>query len=159
MTVAEVLDGISATKGDARRGERLFAELSCVACHTVRRDEPARGPSLVEVSRTYKRRELAEQILAPSKMIAKGYESKVFALEDGTTVEGFVVRETPEAVTVRTASAQERVIPAAQVEARKALEKSLMPEGLVANLTVRDFASLLDYLEGLAETTTAAAGR
>ena len=27
-----------------------------------------------------------------------------------------------------------------------------MPEGLVANLTVKDFASLLDYLEGQAGT-------
>jgi hypothetical protein len=53
-------------------------------------------------------------------------------------------------------SAQEKVIPAGEVEGRKTLEKSLMPEGLVANLTVKDFASLLEFLEGLAGTATAA---
>jgi putative heme-binding domain-containing protein len=90
-------------------------------------------------------------------VIAKGYATQVFALQDGTTVEGFVVRESPSAVTIRNVNAQEKVIPAADVEARKTLEKSLMPEGLVANLTVNDFASLLDFLEGLASTATAAA--
>ncbi|QEH39132.1 Cytochrome c [Aquisphaera giovannonii] len=150
LAMAEVLDAMPRTHGDPRRGERLFTELSCVTCHTVRRDEPAKGPSLAEVSKTYKRRELAEQVLSPSKNIAKGYATQVFALNDGTVFEGFVVRETPEALTVRNVSAQEKTIPAGDVEDRKTLAKSVMPEGLVANLTVKDFASLLDYLEGLA---------
>jgi hypothetical protein len=34
-----------------------------------------------------------------------------------------------------------------------------MPEGLVAPLTVEDFASLLDYLESLAPTAPAPSGR
>jgi putative heme-binding domain-containing protein len=155
LATADVLDAVTKTRGDARRGERLFTELSCVACHTVRRDEPAKGPALVEVGKTYRRRELVEQILSPSKIIAKGYTTQLFALQDGTTLEGFVVRETPEAVTVRNVSAQEKVIPAAELEGRKPLEKSLMPEGLVANLTVGDLASLVEYLEALAGTATA----
>jgi putative heme-binding domain-containing protein len=159
LALADVLDAVSKTRGDARRGERLLTELSCVACHTTRRDEPPKGPSLVDVSRTYQRRDLAEQILSPSKIIAKGYATQVFALQDGTTFEGFVVRETPQVVTVRNVSAQEKVIPAAEVEGRKTIEKSLMPEGLVANLTVSDFASLLDYLEGLGGTATATAAK
>ena len=116
LAAADVLDAVAKTGGDTRRGERLFTELSCVACHTVRRDEPAKGPSLVDVAKTYKRRELAEQILSPSKVIAKGYSTQVFVLRDGTSVEGFVVRETPEVVTVRNVDAQEKVIPAAEVE-------------------------------------------
>jgi putative heme-binding domain-containing protein len=159
LAMANLLDAVTKHKGDARTGERLFTELSCVACHTARRDEPPKGPSLVDVSKTYKRRELAEQILSPNKIIAKGYATQLFALQDGTTVEGFIVRETPEAVTVRNVNAQEKVIPAREVEGRKTLEKSLMPEGLVANLTVKDFASLLEYLEGLSGTATATAAK
>ena len=34
---------------------------------------------------------------------------------------------------------------------REKQERSLMPEGLVADLTLKGFASLLDYIEGLAK--------
>jgi putative heme-binding domain-containing protein len=155
LELAEALDAVAATKGDARRGEKLFAELSCVACHTVRADEPPKGPFLAEAARTYRRRDLAEQILAPSKVIAKGYDTHLFALKDGRQVEGFVVREGPDAVTIRTVAAQEETIPVADIEERGKVEKSVMPEGLAANLTVEDFASLLDYLEGLAPAAAA----
>jgi putative heme-binding domain-containing protein len=102
------------------------------------------------VGKTYRRRELAEQVLLPSKTIAKGYDTNVIALKDGKQVEGFVVRETPEAVTVRTAAAQEQTLPVSEIDERAKTPKSLMPDGLVANLTVDDFAALLAYLEGLA---------
>jgi putative heme-binding domain-containing protein len=154
IPLAEALDALTATRGDARRGEKLFAELSCVACHTVRADEPPKGPFLGAVTKTYRRRDLAEQILVPSKVIAQGYSTNVFALKDGRQVEGFVVREEPEAVTIRTVTAQEQKIPVAEIEGRGKSEKSLMPEGLAANLTLEDFASLLDYLESLAPATT-----
>jgi putative heme-binding domain-containing protein len=146
---AEVLDAVAATRGDARRGAKLFTDLSCVACHTVGAGEPARGPFLGDAARTYRRRELTEQILRPSKQIAKGYDTHLFALKDGRRLEGFVVRETPEALTIRTGAAEEHRVPVAEIEERGKVEKSLMPEGLVANLTVADLASLLDYLEGL----------
>ena len=48
-------------------------------------------------------------------------------------------------------SAQEIKIKISEVASRKKLEKSLMPEGLVANLTLSDFASLLDYLQKLSK--------
>jgi putative heme-binding domain-containing protein len=157
IALAEALDLAAKTHGDPRRGERLFTELSCVACHTVRAGEPAKGPFLGTIAQTYRRRDLAEQVLVPSKVIAKGYTTNVLALKDGRQVEGFVVRETPEALTVRTAAAQEQTIPVAEVDERGQSPKSLMPEGLVANLTVDDFAALLDYLESLAPAPTAAA--
>jgi hypothetical protein len=39
----------------------------------------------------------------------------------------------------------------AQIAERKTDPKSMMPEGLVGNLSVKDFASLLDYLDALAK--------
>src|SRR5262249_39893908 len=88
LPLAEVLDSASASKGDARRGQQLFTELSCVACHTVKSDEPPKGPFLGNLTNTYRRRELAEQILVPGKVIAKGYTTNVFAMKDGRQLEG-----------------------------------------------------------------------
>jgi putative heme-binding domain-containing protein len=155
LALAEVLDAVMATRGEVHRGQQLFTDLSCMACHTVRADEPPKGPFLGSIANTYRRRELAEQILAPSKTIAKDYTTNLLALKDGRRLEGFVVREDAQTVTIRTSTAQEQRIPVAEVEERGKSEKSLMPEGLVANLTVQDLASLLDYLESLARATTA----
>ncbi|HEV3165611.1 MAG TPA: c-type cytochrome [Isosphaeraceae bacterium] len=155
LPLAEVLDAVTATRGDVRRGQQLFGELSCTACHTVRPDEPAKGPFLGNAASTYRRRELAEQILLPSKTIAKNYDTNVFSLKDGRQFAGFVVREDANSVTIRTAAAEEHQIPIAEIDERVKSDKSLMPEGLVANLTVADLASLLDYLQSLTPVPTA----
>ena len=108
-----------------------------------------KGPFLGTIATIYKRRELAEAILVPNKTIAQGFVANHFELKDGTELDAFVVREAADAVTVRTVAAVEQTIPVGQIVRREKQEKSLMPEGLAATLTVRDFASLLDYLEGL----------
>jgi putative heme-binding domain-containing protein len=152
LPVDEVIATVERTRGDAKRGQQLFTELSCVACHTVRADEAPKGPYLAKTAATARRRELIESILLPSKVIAEGYGTFVFVLSNGKVLEGFVVRETKEAVTLRTVAAEEHVIRLKDVEERKKTEKSLMPEGLVANLTVQDLASLVDYVQSLAPT-------
>jgi hypothetical protein len=60
-----------------------------------------------------------------------------------------VVREAADAVTVRTITAIEQTIPVAQIAQRDKQQRALMPEGLAAGLTVRELASVLDYLEQL----------
>ena len=150
LPVEEVITAVEKSRGEVKRGQQLFTELSCVACHTVRADEPPKGPFLGKTAATLKRRELVESILLPSKVIAEGYSTYQFALSDGRSLEGFIVKETKEAVTVRTAAAEEHTIAVKDIEERKKADKSLMPEGLAANLTVADLASLVEYLQSLA---------
>jgi hypothetical protein len=46
---------------------------------------------------------------------------------------------------------QELQLKVADITVRRKRESSLMPEGLAANLTLKEFASLLDYLQNLAK--------
>lgn len=149
LKTEEVLSQIASLHGTAARGEQVFGQVGCAACHTVKADEPLKGPFLGTIANVYRRRELAEAILIPSKTIAQGFVAQHFELKDGSEVDGFVVREAATDVTVRTITAQEQTIPVAQVLRRVKQEKSLMPEGLAAGLTLSDFASLLDYIESL----------
>jgi putative heme-binding domain-containing protein len=151
LPVPQVLDGVVSLKGDRQRGEQLFGQLGCVGCHTVRTDEPLKGPFLGTIATIYKRRELAEAILVPNKTIAQGFVANHFELKDGSEVDGFVVREAADAVTIRTITATEQVIPVKQITTRTKQEKSLMPEGLAGGLTMSEFASLLEYLEVLSK--------
>ncbi|MBL9199300.1 MAG: c-type cytochrome [Opitutaceae bacterium] len=146
---AEVLPLVVAQRGSVARGEQVFALAGCVACHTVNAADPLKGPFLGNAAKMFPRRELAEAILDPGKSIAQGFVTNQFTLKDGSTALGFVTRESAEVVSVRDIAGQQRDIRVADVAKRDHLPTSLMPPGLMLGLTVRDFASLLDYLESL----------
>ena len=142
---------VTKLKGDRVRGEVLFVQPGCVNCHTVSQGQPLKGPYLGNIAQTYKRAELAESILHPSKTISQGFATNVFSLKDGAVQVGFVVKESPDNIQIRNIAGQEMTIPSSAVASRTTDSKSLMPEGLLGNLSVKEFAGMLDYLEHLAE--------
>jgi len=151
LKVDAVLAAVMNTKGTVARGQEIYAQLGCANCHTVSPSEPARGPILSQVATIYKRRELAEAILIPSKSIAQGFAANRFVMKDGETeYEGFVISEAADKIIARLVTAQEIAIKPRDIAKRQKLEKSLMPDGLAAGISVTDLASLVDYLEGLA---------
>ena len=147
----DVIAQVVKMKGDASLGEALFTKQTCVACHTTSQDQPQKGPYLGNIAQTYKRPDLAANILDPNKTIAQGFTTNVFTLKDGSQNLGFVTNESGDKVTIRTITAQEFTYKKADIAKRDTLPTSLMPVGLVNNLTVFEFASLLDYLEALAK--------
>ncbi len=147
----DVVEQLKKLRGEPWRGEQLFTQLKCANCHTVRADEPVRGPFLGNIAKTYRREQLAEAILLPNKQLAQGFVTNVFTLDSGLTRTGFVTQEAADKVTIRDATGQEIVIPKAEIEEREKITISVMPEGLVKDLTLVDLASLIDYLEWLAK--------
>lgn len=149
MKAEDAIAAVLKTKGDVALGEMLFTKQTCVACHTVREDQAQKGPYLGNIAQTYKRAELAQNILDPNKTIAQGFATNLITLKDGTSQLGFVTFESAEKVTIRTITAQEFTYATADIAKRDKPPISMMPPGLVLNLTVREFSSLLDYLESL----------
>jgi putative heme-binding domain-containing protein len=149
LKVEEVVERVLKTKGSVNAGLQLFAKLECAKCHTVKADETPKGPFLGTVASTYKRKELIEAILLPSKTLAQGFVTNQIITEDGKQHTGFVVLEAADKIVLRTVEAKEIVIPVAQIEERNKLTISVMPEGLVKKLTVEELASLVDYIESL----------
>jgi putative membrane-bound dehydrogenase-like protein len=149
MKPAEAVAAAVATKGKVELGAQLFAKLECAKCHTVRADEPPKGPFLGNIAATYKRQDLAEAVLMPSKTLAQGFVTNLVVTSDGKQVTGFVVQEAADKITLRNADGKEIVIPSDQIEERHKLPTSVMPEGLAQKLTIEEFASLVDYLESL----------
>ncbi|MES2697489.1 MAG: c-type cytochrome [Verrucomicrobiota bacterium] len=149
---AAVLDQATALRGDRARGEQLFTQAGCIACHTVNASEAQRGPFLGNIATLYRRRELAEAILEPSKTLAQGFVTNQFTLKDGSTRLGFVTREGADIVAIRDIAGQAQEIKMTDVVKREHLTMSLMPPGLMSGFTVRDLASLLDYLEAQGKT-------
>ena len=140
-----------AMPGDAVRGQQIFGLLGCAKCHDVKPSESLRGPYLPNVAKTYKRDQLTEAILSPSKSIAQGFVQNIFRLDDGTTVSGFVTKESPEIVVLRNAEGEVIEVSVEAIEERKESQLSVMPEGLVDPLPVAALADLVTYLESLGQ--------
>ncbi|WP_395737041.1 discoidin domain-containing protein [Prosthecobacter sp.] len=147
----EALAAVIKTKGDITIGEQIFTKATCIACHTTKESEAQKGPYLGNIAQTYKRPELAQNILDPNKTIAQGFASEVVTLNDGTQQMGFITLESADNVKLRNVAAQEFTFAVKDIKSRQRLPISIMPPGLMTNFTVREFASLLDYLESLAK--------
>jgi putative heme-binding domain-containing protein len=137
------------TNGDVAHGQRLFKEANCTACHTVTKQAEQQGPYLGNIAATYKRQQLAEAVLQPNKTIAQGFATTSILTVDGRVVIGFVTKEQADQVTLRDAQAKEHKISKDDIEIRKTLKTSVMPEGLMDKYSVSDLAAIIAYLESL----------
>ena len=147
QALARVVD----MKGDRALGEAVFIRASCASCHTVSQDQPLKGPYLGNIATTYRRPDLAASVLDPNKTIAQGFATQVITLKDESELTGFITNEAGDKVTLRNIAALEYTIDKSQIVTRAALATSMMPTGLADSFTVKEVASLLDYLEGLTE--------
>ena len=145
----EVLAAVLIEKGNVALGQQVFTRATCMACHTVSETEAQKGPYLGNIAQTYKRPDLAQNILDPNKTIAQGFASEMVTMKDGTTQMGFITLEGPAEIKLRNIASQEFVLKTADIKERQKLPMSMMPPGLMSNFTVKEFASLLDYLESL----------
>ncbi len=149
LGVEAALQQFSVTSGNVDRGQRLFKEANCLACHTVTKEDKQQGPYLGNIAATYKRQQLAEAVLQPNKTIAQGFATTSILTLDGRVIVGFVTEELADRVTLRDAQAKEHPISKDDIEVRKTLKTSVMPEGLMNQYSVADLAAIVDYLNTL----------
>jgi putative heme-binding domain-containing protein len=138
--------------GLAERGERLFwqtAGMQCKTCHKVGEQGGSIGPELREVARKRSRLELLESLLDPSKLVDKQYATYVAQTDSGRVFSGLMIRQDDREVVLRDAQGKDAVIPRGEIEGLQPTQKSLMPEGLLRDLTAQEAADLLAYLESL----------
>ena len=135
------------TAGVPEKGQPAF-EKQCAACHRFGATGKDVGPDLTTIASRFKRKDVLEAILWPSKVISDQYQAEMFELKDNKIVTGVIVRETAAAVQVRTAEAPDKpvVIPKAQIANRAASTVSLMPEGLLDGMSQDDIANLLAFV-------------
>ena len=147
----QVLSQVKAMKGDIGLGEAIFTKAACASCHTVREDDPQKGPYLGNIAAIYPRNELAEAILHPNKSIAQGFATNLVTMKDDRAVMGFVTEETPDKLVMRDMASQEHILVKSEVANRSTLPNSMMPAGLMHPFSIKEFASMLDYIVGLSK--------
>jgi putative heme-binding domain-containing protein len=124
-------------------GRKHFQKL-CAQCHRLGEDGVRLGPELTGAGRNGIRYFL-ENIVDPNAVVGSDFQMTTVDTKGGDVISGIVLKETPSAVTIRTATG-ESVIAKSDIAQRVASENSLMPEGLLESLNDREQLELLKFL-------------
>jgi putative heme-binding domain-containing protein len=84
-------------------------------------------------------------ILDPSADISNGFDGSVIKLKDGTEIHGLILSE-GDPLIVRSTAGVTQTVPAARIESRKPLGRSLMLSADQLGLSPQDLADVLAYL-------------
>lgn len=134
--------------GDATRGKVVFAGAgTCAKCHVVGGEGKAVGPNLSGIGAKLSRIAMYESILAPSAAISHNYETYTAVLEDGRSVTGLLVSQSPTEVVIRGADGIDTTTPANEIDELVKQPVSLMPADLAATLSVQELVDLVAWLE------------
>jgi putative heme-binding domain-containing protein len=144
IQVAKLGEVIRAGQGDPKAGQKLYME-SCGKCHTLFGQGGEIGPNLTADKRDDIERMLLN-ILNPSAEIREGYESQLIVTDDGRILQGFIIEQNPQQITLRGTDGQTTIIPRDEIEEQQRLGRSLMPEGLLDKLSEQQVRDLFAYL-------------
>jgi len=140
-------------KGNPEVGKAVFLGAgTCGKCHVVNGEGKGVGPNLSGVGAKLSREALYESILAPSAGISHSYETWTALLEDGRSVTGMLVSQSPEQIVIKGADAIDVTIPAGEVEQLIKQPVSLMPADLATTLSAEELVDVVTWMETLRAT-------
>jgi putative heme-binding domain-containing protein len=135
---------IRAGAGVPKPGKQIFDQ-QCIRCHTLFGKGGKVGPDLT----TYRRDDLDTillNIVNPSAEVREGYGSHVVSLTDGRVLSGVVVEQDKNVVILRGSDGKESVVARADIDAMRPSPTSIMPEGLLKDLSDQQVRDLFAYL-------------
>jgi putative heme-binding domain-containing protein len=144
----KVIDRYASTLSDSHdraRGKEIFGKY-CAPCHRVDGVGESIGPEISD-TRTQSAMQLLVAILDPHRAVDPRYVQTVVRLEDGTVHDGLVVEESTQHVVLRNQQAKGMLITKDSIDAILATGKSLMPEGLEAQIDEGSMNDLIGYLK------------
>jgi len=140
-------------KGNPANGKTVFAGAgTCAKCHIVNGEGKSVGPNLSGVGAKLSREALYESVLAPSAAISHSYETYTAIMEDGRSVTGLLVSQSPDQVVIRGADSIDVMLPAGQVEELVKQPVSLMPADLATTLSADELVDIVAWMETLRAT-------
>lgn len=127
------------------RGRQVYQDV-CAACHKLFGDGGEIGPDITGSNRAsldY----LLHNILDPNAEIPNAYRTATVALHDGRVIAGIANVQNPTVVTVQTPN-ELVTVPRTDIGSLVQSDVSMMPEGLLQQLSDDDVRSLIAYLRG-----------
>jgi putative membrane-bound dehydrogenase-like protein len=139
-----MLNDEMAKKADHAAGKVLFQK-TCGSCHKMYGEGGIIGPDLTGSNRSnldY----LLMNILNPSEEIQDAYKLVVVTTRDGRTYSGNVIAENQRQITMRIVGQDAVVINKSSIQTREITPSSMMPQGLISQLSDKEVNDLIGYL-------------
>ena len=147
--LGELRKHFSQTKGDPKRGEKLFANASkslCITCHRMGDEGLHFGPDLTNIGAMRGKWDLLEAILFPSSSIVRYYEMVHVRTKEGE-FSGIIADETEETMVLSPAAGTEITIQTKDIIEAQYSHTSLMPEVFDTLLSPDDLNDIVAYLQ------------
>jgi putative heme-binding domain-containing protein len=130
---------------DPTIGKTLFQK-NCASCHQMDGMGFAVGPNISD-SREHTYEKLLVAILDPNRAIDANYFRTLALTDDGETVEGLLRDSNAQSITLELQNGIKRVLNRSELVEFKSSGKSMMPEGMEAQLSVEEMGELLWYVK------------
>jgi putative membrane-bound dehydrogenase-like protein len=141
----KLLASLAATKADAELGRAVFNR-TCQQCHTLYGVGNEIGPDLTGSNRA-DAEYLLTNIVDPSALITKEYQSSIIITDSGRVITGIVTAEDDKSITVRN-TAETLVVPKDEIEEQMLSESSMMPDNQLTQFSEPEILALFAYLRG-----------
>ncbi len=144
---------IFARYGDIIAGRKIFfaqGGAQCGNCHRVAGEGRDFGPDLSRIATKHKTREaLLEQILHPNKVVEQPWQAHTIEMKNGEIFSGIIESKSVRELDLKIADGSVVKIETAKILSDQPQKLSLMPEGLLQNLTAQEAADLIAFLASL----------
>jgi putative heme-binding domain-containing protein len=130
-------------QADLSNGRAIFTK-TCAACHTLFDAGGKVGPNLTGSQRAVLDYAL-ENIVDPSAVVANEYRVTSIDTKDDRHIDGIITAETEKTLSLRTPT-EDITLPKSEIVKRKTSPLSMMPEGLIDQLSPQERRDLIGYL-------------
>ncbi|MBK1881482.1 c-type cytochrome [Luteolibacter pohnpeiensis] len=130
---------------DVRKGRQLF-QATCFACHQLFGEGMKIGPDLTGSNRA-DTNYLLENIVAPSSLVGVDYQLHTIRKTDGSVIAGMLREQSDSSLVLAVIGGNEITIPMDEIADHQISSTSMMPEGLLANLSTEEARDLIGYLQ------------
>jgi putative heme-binding domain-containing protein len=146
--LAQLLKRVNWANGDVSRGRKLLAARACTQCHGGGR---ALGPDLAGAARRFSREDLFTAIALPNRDVSNRYQTTAVETEDGRIYSGLVIYRSVDGIILRDANSRTYRIEADEIVEQRTIPTSLMPTGLLKELTAQDLADLYAAMKAMSD--------
>ena len=141
-------------RAGASRGKAVYED-ECSRCHRFGDLGKDYGPDLTSIANRFKRRDMLEAVLWPSRTISDQYQSHIIETENNDILDGLILSEDPDQITIMLPDADRPVaIPKERIRDRRLSSVSAMPDGLLDTYALGKIADLLAFLQQSPGTET-----
>ena len=130
-------------------GKRMFTIANCIACHKMDGKGKEFGPDLTQYDKKWTAEDILREIIEPSHRINEKYFTYKIETESGEVITGLITKETADYVELvenPLVKTDPRRIKKSDIFDRSKSKVSLMPKGMVDQLTEEEILDLIAYL-------------